>query len=148
MTLHTMWQGLETTLSAPPKSTNCLTLHLVLATKIVPLMEFIYHPLMEIHFWWVFLHAFFNERRFPLTITSNCGLQSLFKDHVNVNLNKTRIPWLHAFSKSETVLTNANFFQKRNRFDLSRVVYCEVILPSICVNLCRINFKYLNWHES
>lgn len=89
-----------------------------------------------------------SSGRFPLTITSNCGLQSLFKDHVNVNLNKTRIPWLHAFSKSETVLTNANFFQKRNRFDLSRVVYCEVILPSIYVNLCRINFKYLNWHES
>ena len=45
-----------------------------------------------------------SSGRFPLTITSNCGLQSLFKDHVTVNRDKTRIPWLHSFSESETVL--------------------------------------------
>ena len=50
-----------------------------------------------------------SSGRFPLTITSNGCLQSLSKDHVNVNRNKTRIPWLHSFSDSETVLRGFGF---------------------------------------
>ena len=98
MTLHTMWQGLETTLSAPPKSTNCLTLHLVLATKIVPLMEFIYHPLMEIHFWWVPLHAFFNERCCSTRGHQTKYLEETFRFEDSRRMTtRTRLIWLEVF---------------------------------------------------